>query len=159
MCTLILHTWHILTDRRNRTISSPWHHLGFFCSYFLPGCLKLNSALVFSFFFFFFFFPHTIFLIFFTWPQVSSQHHLPSLYLCHTFRCCSKAQERFFFPPPFLFSFCLKCTAITTGYELSCTVIDVFNFLSFSRSLFPSLWPDKHDIHALIVYVCFTQHS
>lgn len=153
MCTLILHTWHILTDRRNRTISSFWHHLGFFYRYFLPGCLKLNSALVFC-LYFLLFFSYTIFLIFFAWPQISSQHHLPSLYFVTHSSAAVKLRRGLF--PPLLFSFCLKCTAITTGYELSCTVIDVFNFLSFSRSLFPSLWPDKRDIHTLIVYVCFT---
>lgn len=44
MCTLTLHTRHVLIDRRNKTVSSPWHHLGFFYSYFLPSCLKLDSA-------------------------------------------------------------------------------------------------------------------
>lgn len=152
MCTLILHTWHIFTDRRNRTISSPWHHLGFLCSYFLPGCLKLNSA--------------SVFLLFFStpfsWSSLLGLRFLPNItfqaftFVTH-FSSAVKLRRCFF--PLLLFSFCSKCTAITTGYELSCTVIDVFNFLSFSRSLFPSLWPDKRDIHTLIVYVCFTQHS
>lgn len=134
-------------NRQKEKNSSFWYHLGFFFSYFPPSCLNLDSS----------FFsqhlpelPHSA-LGFFTF-QVPT-------FVTHSRQCCCKAQERDFFIFFLLFSFCFECTAITTGYELSSTVIDVFNFLSVSRSLFPSLWPDKRDIHTLIVYVCFTQHS
>lgn len=150
MYTLTLHAWHILIDRRNKTISSPWHHLGFFYSYFLPSCLQLNLAL-------FFFSQHLPELLCLASDFFATSPFKPLPLSRIRGNAAVKLRRGFFFP--LLFSFFFECTAITTGYELSSTVIDVFNFLSVSRSLFPSLWPDKHDVHTLIVYVCFTQHS